>query len=223
MLKQIIKCLPVLLAALLMGGCGELSTPELAGRLASVIGTADAAEALEVLGLPVDEKADGASSYTLSACPELVPEGIEADESHLQFESFFEDEIASVGFIVRCENMSLSDAYQTMQSISDSLYEEYTTSALDEIYIFWGSFGPREVVPFIEMYPTEADFRVAYENMSGDTFPELEVGDCWWTDETKTDYVAVRFRYTEEDTYFYWIAQNNAAYNEYGARLGPLI
>ena len=223
MLKRVIKCLPVLLAALLLTGCGELSTPELAGRLASVIGTADAAEALEVLGLPADEEADGASSYTLSACPELVPEGIEADESHLQFESFFEDEIASVGFIVRCENMSLSDAYETMQSISDSLYEEYTTSALDEIYIFWGSMMPREVEPFIEMYPTEEDFLDAFEGKSGDTVSSVEAGDCWWTDETKTDYIAVRLLYTEEDTYFYWIAQNNAAYNEYGARLGPMI
>ena len=223
MLKQIIKCLPVLLAALLLTGCGELSTPELAGRLASVIGTADAAEALEVLGLPEDEEADGASSYTLSACPELVPEGIKADESQLRFSAYYEDVISSVRLGIRCENMSLSDAYQTMQSISDSLYEEYTTSALDEIYIFWGSFGPREVVPFIEMYPTEADFRVAFEGKSGDTVSSVEAGDCWWTDETKTDYVAVRFRYTEEDTYFYWIAQNNAAYNEYGARLGPLI
>lgn len=223
MLKWIIKCLPVLLAALLLTGCGELSTPELAGRLASVIGTADAAEALEVLGLPEDEEADGASSYTLSACPELVPEGIEADESHLQFESFFEDEIASVGFIVRCENMSLSDAYQTMRTVSDSLYAEYNASALDEIYIFWGNTMPREVEPFIEMYPTEEDFLDAFEGKSGDTVSSVEAGDCWWTDETKTDYVAVRFRYTEEDTYFYWIAQNNAAYNEYGARLGPMI
>ena len=88
MLKRMVKCLPVLLAALLLTGCGELSTPELAGRLAAVIGTADAAEALEVLGLPEDEEADGASSYTLSACPELVPEGIEADESQLRFECF---------------------------------------------------------------------------------------------------------------------------------------
>lgn len=224
MLKRIIKCLPVLLAALLLTGCGELSTPELAGRLASVIGTADAAEALEVLGLPADEATESwYSSYTVSPCPELVPDEIEADETQLRFGYLFEDEIAAAEFAVSCEEMSLSDAYRTMRSVSDSLYEEYTTSALDEIYIFWGNTMPREVEPFIEMYPTEADFRVAYENMSGDTFPELEVGDCWWTDETKTDYVAVRFRYTEEDTYFYWIAQNNAAYNEYGARLGPMI
>ena len=223
MLKQIIKCLPVLLAALLLTGCGELSTPELAGRLAAVIGTADAAEALEVLGLPADEEEDGASSYTLSACPELVPEGIKADESHLQFESFFEDEIASVGFIVRCENMSLSDAYETMQSISDSLYEEYTTSALDEIYIFWGNTMPREVEPFIEMYPTEEDFLDAFEGKSGDTVSSVEAGDCWWTDETKTDYIAVRLLYTEEETYFFWTVQNDAAYHEYGARLGPMI
>lgn len=223
MLKRVIKCLPVLLAALLMGGCGKLSTPELAGRLAAVIGTADAAEALEVLGLPADEEADGASSYTLSACPELVPEGIEADESHLQFESFFEDEIASVGFIVRCENMSLSDAYQTMQSISDSLYAEYNASALDEIYIFWGNTMPREVEPFIEMYPTEEDFLDAFEGKSGDTVSSVEAGDCWWTDETKADYIAVRLLYTEEETYFFWTVQNDAAYHEYGARLGPMI
>ena len=109
MSKGLLKCLPALLAALLLTGCGELSTPELAGRLASALGAADAAEALEALGLPADEEADGASSYTLSACPELVPDGIEADESQLHFESFFEDEIASVGFIARCENMPLSD------------------------------------------------------------------------------------------------------------------
>ena len=148
MLKQIIKCLPVLLAALLMGGCGKLSTPELAGRLASVIGTADAAEALEVLGLPADEEADGASSYTLSACPELVPEGIEADESHLQFESFFEDEIASVGFIVRCENMSLSDAYQTMQSISDSLWRCIRLFLRSQRYLIFGNIPRRAVFCF---------------------------------------------------------------------------
>lgn len=223
MSKGLLKCLPALLAALLLTGCGELSTPELAGRLAAALGAADAAEALEVLGLPADEEADGASSYTLSTCPELVPDGIEADESQLHFESFFEDEIASVGFIVRCENMPLSDAYKTMRSVSDSLYAEYMASALDEIYIFWGSIMPREVEPFIEMYPTEADFRDAFEGKSGDTVPMLEAGDCWWTDETKTDYIAVRLLYTEAETYFYWIAQNNAAYNEFGARLGPLI
>ena len=124
MLKRMVKCLPVLLAALLLTGCGELSTPELAGRLASVIGTADAAEALEVLGLPTDEEADGASSYTLSACPELVPEGIKADASQLRFRAYYEDVISSVRLGVRCENMSLSDAYETMRSVSDSLYAE---------------------------------------------------------------------------------------------------
>ena len=223
MLKRMVKCLPVLLAALLLTGCGELSTPELAGRLASVIGTADAAEALEVLGLPADEEADGASSYTLSACPELVPEGIEADESQLRFSAYYEDVISSVRLGIRCENMSLSDAYQTMRSISDSLYEEYTASALDEIYIFWGSFGPREVIPFTECYPTEDDFRVAYENKSGDTFSKLEAGDCWWTDETKTDYIAVRLLYTEEETCFFWTAQNDAAYHKYGVLFGMLV
>ena len=223
MSKGLLKCLPALLAALLLTGCGELSTPELAGRLASALGAADAAEALEALGLPADEEADGASSYTLSACPELVPDGIEADESQLHFESFFEDEIASVGFIARCENMPLSDAYETMRSVSDSLYAEYMASALDEIYIFWGSFGPREVIPFTECYPTEDDFRVAYKNKSGDTFPKLEAGDCWWTDETKTDYIAVRLLYTEAETYFFWTAQNDAAYHEYGVRFGMLV
>ena len=43
MSKGLLKCLPALLAALLLTGCGELSTPELAGRPAPVIGTADAA------------------------------------------------------------------------------------------------------------------------------------------------------------------------------------
>ena len=223
MLKRVIKCLPVLLAALLLTGCGELSTPELAGRLASVIGTADAAEALEVLGLPADEEADGASSYTLSACPELVPEGIEADESQLRFSAYYEDAISSVRLGIRCENMSLSDAYQTMRTVSDSLYAEYNASALDEIYIFWGNTMPREVEPFIEMYPTEEDFLDAFEGKSGDTVSSVEAGDCWWTDETKTDYIAVRLLYTEEETYFFWTVQNDAAYHKYGARLGPRI
>ena len=43
MSKGLLKCLPALLAALLLTGCGELSTPELAGQPAPVIGTADAA------------------------------------------------------------------------------------------------------------------------------------------------------------------------------------
>ena len=71
--------------------------------------------------------------------------------------------------------------------------------------------------------PLSKDFLDAFEGKSGDTVSSVEAGDCWWTDETKTDYIAVRLLYTEEDTYFYWIAQNNAAYNEYGARLGPMI
>ena len=223
MLKRVIKCLPVLLAALLLTGCGELSTPELAGRLASVIGTADAAEALEVLGLPADEEADGASSYTLSACPELVPEGIEADESQLRLSAYYEDVISSVRLGIRCENMPLSDAYQTMRTVSDSLYAEYNASALDEIFIFCGNTMPREVEPFIEMYPTEEDFLDAFEGKSGDTVSSVEAWDCWWTDETKTDYIAVRLLYTEEETYFFWTVQNDAAYHEYGARLGPMI
>ena len=41
--KGLLKCLPALLAALLLTGCGELSTPELAGRPAPVLGTADVA------------------------------------------------------------------------------------------------------------------------------------------------------------------------------------
>ena len=224
MLKRAIKCLPVLLAALLLTGCGELSTPELAGRLAAVIGTADAAEALEVLGLPADEATESwYSSYTVSPCPELVPDEIEADETQLRFGYLFEDEIAAAEFAVSCEEMSLSDAYRTMRSVSDSLYEEYTTSALDEIYIFWGNTMPREVDPFIETYPTEEDFRGAFEGKSGDTVSSVEAGDCWWTDETKTDYIAVRLLYTEEETYFFWTVQNDAAYHEYGARLGPMV
>lgn len=224
MLKRMVKCLPVLLAALLLTGCGRLSTPELAGRLASVIGTADAAEALEVLGLPADEAAESwYSSYTVSPCLELVPDGIEADETQLRFGYLFEDEIAAAQFAISCTGMSLSDAYQTMRSVSDSLYAEYKTSALDEIYIFWGNIMPREVEPFIEMYPTEADFRDAFEGKSGDTVSSVEAGDCWWTDETKTDYIAIRLLYTEEESYFFWMVQNDAAYHEYGARLGPII
>ena len=223
MLKWIIKCLPVLLAALLLTGCGELSTPELAGRLASVIGTADAAEALEALGLPADAATEDWYSYTVSPCPELVPDGIEAGRTQLRVGYLFEEEIAAAEFAISCEEMSLSDAYRTMRSVSDSLYEEYTTSALDEIYIFWGNTMPREVEPFIEMYPTEEDFRDAFEGKSGDTVPRLEAGDCWWTDDSQTVYVGVQFQYTEEETSFIWMARSDAAMREQGARLGPIV
>ena len=223
MLKRMVKCLPVLLAALLLTGCGELSTPELAGRLASVIGTADAAEALEALGLPADEAADGASSYTLSSCPELVPELASADSSILYLSRFSGDTIASARLDFTCDGMAPDETYRMMKELCGQMDAVYQGSAYTEIYQDFGGINSEKPLPFEEQYPSQEDFLAAFEAKLDDTFPTLSTADCWWIDEEKSVYFAVSVRLTQDGASFMLLSENHQARMDYLSLISPMI
>ena len=223
MLKRVIKCLPVLLAALLLTGCGELSTPELAGRLASVIGTADAAEARSVLGMPEEEKEEEGSAFSPPSCEQLVPNGIPADGAELSMSRYLKDTIASVQLRISCYDMSLSDVYQTMKRMSDSMYAEYTESALDEIYTQYNGAFNQDLAPFIEKYPTEEDFQAAFDAISDSSVPILRIADCWWLDEENEVYFGIEGYFSEEETAFILAVEDDKAVEDYFIRLGPMM
>lgn len=219
MSRQFIKCLPVLLTVLLLAGCGkrseQLSTAGLSERMAAAVGSVTPSEALSALGLPDENLASpSAVGYSKSPCPELIPDGIEADSSTLSLNRY-EDQTVMVQLSAVCEGMGVSEAYEIMKSQCDEIYDVYPDSAFADIYGDVRMVDGEEPLSFTERYPSEEDFAAAFDARSGDTYPTLEEEERWWTDEEKTVDFYLTVLLTPDSAVFTWTAEDYEMAQEY--------
>lgn len=189
-------------------------------KMGEVVDLPSISDACAALSIPEEELTErdslkGAVNYTLSSCPELLPDGIQADTVELYI-TVDQEKVLGVQLfsMEKSEDYDPAKVYQTCKSECERLAALYPDNAFVDCGYSSISENGKNRQPFLETYPDEASFLAAYDEMQQSGY-SISGMDIWWVNKENEITFTFRMELTQGGIFYTWTTVDEPARTNY--------